>query len=463
MDIDIKKQPKSVVEFSIKATSDEVAKFFDRAVEMLAKDLKIPGFRPGKVPKDMTEDTIGKQAIENQAKELAINDTYFEMVNQNKLIPLDRPKDVEIKKFSKEEGLEWEGKAEVLPEVEVGDWKEKLKVKSGSSASPEAKKLKMEEVKVEEKEVEDALLTLRKKFAKLEDKKPLGKSGVRSEKGDWVNIDIDIADSDKEKFPKEKIKKFQSKGFGIVIGEASFIPGFEEELVGLEKDSEKEFDITFPANYIDKEIAGKKVKFKIKVNEIKKINLPELNDEFAKNFNKNSAEELRGAIKEDILNQKKQKEKARFEDEVLKEIMKDINIEIPNILIEQEKGMIMERFKNDLEQNKRINFTDYMASIGKSEEEIKNGFSEQAENNVKMGLILGKITKQEKIQVDDKDIEEVMSMDIIRQTAGMPADKVKETENQIRDRYRDDQFINSIKNSILARKTIDVIVKSIEK
>jgi len=448
MDFDIKKQPKSIIKFQIKATSEEVAKFFDRAIEILAKDLKMPGFRPGKMPKEMAEESIGKQAIENQARESAINDSYFQMVTQNKLIPLDRPGNVKINKFSKEEGLDWEGEIGILPEVELGDWKKELKVKS--------EKLKIKEVKIEKGEIEDAILTLRKQLAKLEEKNEVSASG------DWVNIDIDISDKDKERFTAEKIKKFQSKGFGMVIGEAKFIPGFEENLIGLEKGSEKEFEATFPKEYVDKDIAEKKINFKIKINEIKKVVLPEENEEFTKKFGKNNVDELKKAIEEDIKKHKENQERARFEDEVLREIITTSKFDIPDVLVEQEKDMITERFKHDLEHHKGVNFADYMASLGKGEKEIKDGFSEQAINNVKMGLVLGQITKNEGIIVNDKDVEEMMSMDIVRQTTGLPPEKTKEVEGKIKERYTDEQFVSSIKNSILARKTIDLIVGVME-
>ena len=102
MDIKVEKQPKSKIKFSIKATGEEVAKFFDRALEVLSKDLKVSGFRPGKVPKEMAVDSIGKQAIQNQARELPINDTYFEMINRDKLVPLDQPKNVKVKRVGRD-------------------------------------------------------------------------------------------------------------------------------------------------------------------------------------------------------------------------------------------------------------------------------------------------------------------------------------------------------------------------
>ena len=444
----IEKLPKSVIKFHITATKEEVAQFFVRAIEKLAKDLKLPGFRPGKVPHDMVKDTIGEQAIENEARELAINDSYFETINQNKLIPLVRPNDIKINKFSEEEGLDWEGSVEVLPEIKLNNWKEKLKASKVVGAYSNTP------IQADDKEVEETIKNLQKQFASLEVK--VG----NTEKGDWVDVDIDIVE--KEKFTPEQVKKFQAKGFSLVIGEANFIPGFEDELTDLEKGAEKEFDATFPKEYMEKSVAGKKVKFKIKLNEIKKVILAVANDEFAKKFGKENIDDLKKAIKEDLQNRKEQAEKARFEDEAIKEVVKNSEYEVPETLLEQEKEMILERFKHDLEHHKGIGFSEYLASLGKSKKEVKDGFFEQAENNVKIGLVLGQITKNENVAVDDKDVEEVMSVDILRQTTGLDDKSAKEAENRIKERYQDEEFVSSIKNSILARKTIDLIIDQIK-
>lgn len=447
MDLKIEKLPKSKIKFHIVADKNDIAHFFDMALDHLKKDLKIQGFRPGKVPNNIAKDAIGEHSLEHEAQDIAINDTYLQLVTNEKLIPVARPENIKITTFNEIDGLDWEGEVDILPEIKIEKWQEKLKNNSS--------KLKINEVKLEDKEVENTLSNLQKQFTELE-----VKTG-KTERGDWANIDIDIAD--KGNFDELMLKKFQSKGFTLVIGEANFIPGFEENLLGLEKGTEKEFEATFPENYHEKILQKQTVKFKIKINDIKKVILPEINDKFAENFGFQKVDDLKKAITDDILNKKQGEEKARFEDSVLKTLVENSEIDLPNALIEQEKDMILNRFVHDLEHHKRIKFADYLLSLNKNEKEFKDGFTEHANTNVKIGLIIGQIAKNEKTEVGDHDIEETMALDVISQTAGLPADKATEIEEKIKDRYNDEEFLSSIKNSIMARKTVDLILEQLKK
>lgn len=446
MEIKIDKLPKSRIKFHITAGHGDVAHFFDMALDHLKKELNISGFRPGKVPADIAKEALGEHTIEHEAQDIAINDTYLQLVTNEKLVPVARPENIKINKFDEAEGLDWEGEVDVLPEIKIDGWQKKLKNKSD--------KLKINEVKVESKEIDETLDGLQKQFAELELK------DGKTEKGDWASIDIDIAD--KTKFDEEMLKKFQSNGFTLVIGEANFIPGFEENLLGLEKGTEKEFDATFPENYHEKSLQKQTVKFKIKVNDIKTVILPPVDDAFAVKFGFEKVDDLKKAIENDILSKKQGGEKARFEDSVLKELVDGSEIDLPLSLVEQEKDMIMNRFVHDLEHHKGIKFVDYLMSLGKNEKEFRDGFTEHADTNVKVGLIIGQISKDEKVDVSDKDIEETMTLDILSQTAGLPPEKITEAEEKIKERYKDEEFLSSIKNSILARKTVDLIIGQIE-
>lgn len=452
------------MKFHIVATKEDIAHFFDMALDRLKKDLKLQGFRPGKVPNDMAKEAIGEHSLEHEAQDIAINDTYLQLVKKEDLVPVARPDNVKINSFGETDGLDWEGEVDILPTIGIDGWKEKIK----NHPPIRRAKIKINEVKVEDKEIKDTLIGLQKQFTELEVKDPAdggasprqGGASAKTEKGDWINIDIDIVDQGK--FDEQMLKKFQSKGFTLVIGEANFIPGFEENLLGLEKGTEKEFDATFPENYHEKSLQKQTVKFKIKINDIKKVILPEIDDKFATNFGFEKVDDLKKAIEEDILNKKQSSEKARFEDSVLKTLVENSEIDLPKALIEQEKDMITSRFVHDLEHHKGIKFVDYLTSLGKNEKEFKDGFTEHAAVNVKVGLIIGQIAKDEKIEVGNKDIEEVMAMDVISQTVGLPADKAGEMEEKIKERYKDDGFLQSIKNSVLARKTLDLIVEQIK-
>jgi trigger factor len=451
MNIKTEKLPKSRIKFHIIADKQDIAHFFDMALEHLKKDLKIQGFRPGKVPDNIAKDALGEHSLEHEAQDIAINDTYLQLVTKEKLVPVARPENIKINNFSEADGFDWEGEIDVLPEIKLDSWKEKIKKHSS--------KIKKGEVKLETKEIEETLAGLQKQFAELEVKESENGSAPLTAKGDWASIDIDIAD--KGKFDEEMLKKFKANGFTLVIGEANFIPGFEENLLGLEKGSEKEFDATFPENYSEKTLQGQTVRFKIKINDIKTVILPEVNDKFSNNFGFEKVDDLKKAIEDDILNKKHSDEKAKYEDDILKALVIDNEIDLPDALIEQEKDMITNRFVHDLEHHKGIKFADYLMSLGKNEKEFRDGFTQHATTNVKIGLLIGQIAKNEKIEVSDSDTEEMMAIDVVNQTTGLPPEKVIEMEEKIKERYSDDEFVSSIKNSIMARKTVDLIIEQL--
>ncbi|MBI2448158.1 trigger factor [Candidatus Microgenomates bacterium] len=448
MESTIKKLPNSRIKFQIKATSEEVAKFFDRAVEILAKDVAIKGFRTGKVPKEMAKDALGEHAVEHKAQDLAIQDTYFEMVTREKITPLASPADIKIEKFSEKDGLDWSGEVDVIPSINIEGWKNKLKVKS------EKLKIKKEEIKIEEKDTLDVLNNIQKQFAQLADKEE------GAEMSDWVNFDLDVANP--SDFTPEELKGMQIKNMAVILGESRFIPGFEENLIGITPGLEKEFDNIFPEDYFVKSLSGKKVLFKVKINAVKKMILPNFDDDFAKKFGHNTLVDLKKAINDDLLRQREQEAKNKFEDKVLRIMAEIIDTEVPNSLLVQEKEMMLNRFKHDLEHHKNMNFADYLMSINSTEEKVLEGLTSQAISNVKVGLILGQITKEENIDIVDRDLEELMAMDIIKQTAGLPSDKARDLEDKIKASYRDEQFLSSVKNSIMARKTVDLIMSQVD-
>ena len=176
-----------------------------------------------------------------------------------------------------------------------------------------------------------------------------------------------------------------------------------------------------------------------------------------------SIDNMRKAIVDDMLQHKEQEAKSKLENDALKVLTEAIDIDTPKSLIEQEKEMLLDRYKQDLEHHKNIKFADYLSSLGTTEEKFKEGFRDHAEHNVRVGLLLGQITKDEGIEVGDAEIEDAMAMDIIKQTAGLPSDKARELEDKIRAGYGDEQFLSSMKNSIMARKTVDLILDQIDK
>ena len=245
-----------------------------------------------------------------------------------------------------------------------------------------AKAIKKTKVQIEDKEIEDVLFSLQKSRAKLISLT----SPVKL--GDFVEIEYSSPQI-------ENGKVFED---GFLLGKGHLIPGFEENLVGMEKDSEKEFRPEFPKNYSQKDLAGKKVDFKIKLKGIKKMELPEISDEFAKNLGKfENLEALKQSIRQGLLIEKEIYESRRIRTEILKEISNKTSIEIPEVLVGLEKKQLFEGLKQRIKKELTISFDDYLKKIQKTEKEIEESLLKIAEDRIKNLLILRKIGELEKI------------------------------------------------------------------
>ena len=254
-----------------------------------------------------------------------------------------------------------------------------------------AKAIKKTKVQIEDKEIEDVLFSLQKSRAKLISLT----SPVKL--GDFVEIEYSSPQI-------ENGKVFED---GFLLGKGHLIPGFEENLVGMEKDSEKEFQPEFPKNYSQKDLAGKKVDFKIKLKGIKKMELPEISDEFAKNLGKfENLEALKQSIKQGLLIEKEIYESRRIRTEILKEISNKTSIEIPEVLVGLEKKQLLEGLKQRIKKELTISFDDYLKKIQKTEKEIEESLLKIAEDRIKNLLILRKIGELEKIEVGENEVKE---------------------------------------------------------
>ncbi len=191
------------------------------------------------------------------------------------------------------------------------------------------------------------------------------------------------------------------------MGQGHFIPGFEENLTGLGAGAEKEFSLTFPENHLQKNLAGKPVDFKVKIISVKKIELPEINDNWVKSLgNFENLEGLKKNLREGIKAEKNEEERQRNRTEILEKISEETSLEIPDILIDFEKERMVEELKASLQNQFQMSFIDYLTKIKKTEEELKESFSPEAEKRVKNFLILREIAKRENVPVSEKEIEE---------------------------------------------------------
>ncbi|PIP25006.1 MAG: trigger factor [Candidatus Nealsonbacteria bacterium CG23_combo_of_CG06-09_8_20_14_all_36_12] len=377
----IQKLPKSQIEIFFEIPAEEFKDYFEEAILNLGREIEIEGFRKGKAPKKIIEEKIGPGKVLEEVASLAVKKSYIRAILENKIEAIGRP-EIQITKIAKENPLEFKAKVFILPEVNLPDYK---KI---------ALKIKPKEIPVEEKEVDEAISLLQKSRAKL-----LAKDGA-CEIGDFVEIS----------FQSQQIEGGEEKKDSFILGQGRFIPGFEEELFGMKPGSEKEFSLNFPKNYFNKNLAGKPIDFQVKMISISKIELPEINDDWAKSLgNFENLESLKKNIQEGIKMEKTEEEKQRNRGEILEKIKENASLEIPEILIDYEKGRMIEELKTNLQNQFQMNFNDYLSRIKKTEKEISDSFLPESEKRVKNFLILREIAKREEISVSDEEIKEKIS------------------------------------------------------
>ncbi len=379
----IEKLPKSKVKLRIELSEDEFAKFRQRAFLRLSTQTDIKGFRPGKAPEDLIKNKIGKDKIFQEALEMCLPETYFAALKKEKITPVADPQ-VKIEKYEQEKPLVYTAEVDVLPEFDLPDYK-KVKVK--------AKK-----VQVGEKELKESLVGLQKSYAEYKDKKEAVADG------DKIEIDF-------EGYLKGvKIDQLTSKVHPLVLGEGGFIPGFEEKLVGMKKGDTKEFNMKMPEKLRDKFLAGKNVKFKIKVLKVQEVILPKLDDKFAKKIAKGkNLTELKKELKKSLQKRAELTEQRKLETELLNKLAEKTDIEIPENLVKNEQFKMLADLQQNIE-SKGLPFAKYLESIGKKEEEFLKDLAVQAEKAVKIGLLIGKIKQKEKVKVAVSEIEQELEM-----------------------------------------------------
>lgn len=380
---------KSQIEIEFELDEQEFAKYIDKALEHLKGHVKMDGFRPGTVPKDIVEKKVGNENLLMEAGDLAVKETYIKFVTENNLEPIGEP-EVQIKKIAKGNPMQFTVKVSVLPEVELPNYKEI------------ASQIKGAEVVVEEKEIEEALHYLQRSRAKFTDK------AGGAEKKDYVKIE----------YQNEHINGGKTIGDIFILGEAGFLPDFEDNLLGMKAGEEKEFTAKFPEN-TPNNLGGKEGKFKVKMILVQTMDLPEVNDEFAKSLGMfDNLMKLKENMHEGITLEKKENEKQRVRGEMLEKVTAQTKLDIPEKMAQYEQERLFEDLKHHIAHNFKISFEEYLKSIKKSEQEIKDSFKLEAEKKIKNFLVLRAIGNAEKIEVSNEELEESMNKELRKHTKG---------------------------------------------
>lgn len=406
--------------------AEEVNKGFKKAVAKIAGQVNIPGFRKGKAPRNIIEMHYGKEAVKQEAFELVANQCYTEALEQEKLIPVSDPK-VEDSVFEENKDMELTIKVTLKPEVKLGDYKE-LHVEK-------------EAVEVTDEAVEEQVQGLRSRHAKMVE----AEEGAVIEKGDFAIIDF-AGTVDGEPFSGG-----EGKGYPLEVGSNSFIPGFEDQLVGLKKGDSTDVDVTFPEEYFVKELAGKQAIFKVNVQDVKRKELPELTDEYvAANSDCKTVEELRASYKERMQKAAENNAQIAYEKALIDLAVANAEFEVPEIMIEDRVTQMIDEMRMSLEARK-LTLEQYMQYSGIDMKQLRERQHDAAVENVKTDLVLDAIAKAENIQVSMEDVDSELSA--IASQHGATLEDVKKI-------IKSNGTMGLLLANILRRKAAHVIIDS---
>lgn len=403
-----------------KVSGEEWTKAKDEAFAKIVKKAKVDGFRQGKVPRNVFEKKYGTGDIISEAMEKIVDAKYAETIVKEKLVPVVEPK-LEIEKASDDE-LEFKITFILDPEVKLGNYK--------------GLKVKKEEAKVTKKEIEHEVSHILDRYAEL-----VSKDGA-VEDGDTVIIDFKGFKDD------EAFEGGSAEGYSLEIGSHSFIPGFEEGIIGMKKDESKDIDLTFPEDYMAKDLAGQKVVFNVLVHDIKKRVVPELDEEFFKDLNMEGVtnkEELNKVIEEEIKAQKEHDNENKFIDDLLEAASKNMTIDLDEEIIDAEVERMYKQFTERLKMQ-GIDEELYFTYAGVTKEKVKEDMKKEAEARVKYRYLLEAIVKEEKIEIADKEAKEELKK---------MADTYKMTEEELLKEFNDS--LEVLKYDLAMRKAIEVL------
>jgi len=421
MKINNKKLENAIVELTVAFDSEEWKATQEKALDKLAKNVKIDGFRPGKAPAAMVRARVSKASVLEEATDMILQTKFVEILTEANVEPVAQPA-LSVQKVDADE-LEVQILVPVKPQVELAEYKG-LEVKKGR-------------VTVTKKEIEEQLANYQTQFAEL-----TVKEGGKVAKGDTAVIDFE-GFVDGVAFEGGK-----GENYPLEIGSGSFIPGFEDQVIGMTVDKEQDIVVTFPEDYGAADLAGKEATFKVTVHEIKEKHLPEIDDELAKDVNIDGVEtldQLKDHIKANIKTRKESENENKFMDDLYKAIVASSKVEDSDALLEQEQGLMLQEIEQNL-QRQGLNFEVYQQFTGKSKDDIKEDIKPQAEERVKLNAILAAIIEEEKLAVSDEELE--TELKTIAEYYQKELDEVKKIF---------EGNMSRIENDLLTRKAVDLV------
>lgn len=391
-----KAEENNVYELVVTVDAETFSDACKKAYMKQRKSIQLPGFRKGKAPQAMVERQFGEGVFFEDALELVYPEAVMYAIEEAKLKTVGQPFELEVPVMSKSEGVEMKMKVYVYPEVELASYKGLEAVKKSGEATDE-------DVENELKNMQDR----NSRLVSVEDR--------ASQMGDTCSIDFE-GFVDGVAFEGGK-----GENYPLELGSGSFIPGFEEQVAGKNIGEEFDVNVTFPEQYAE-ELAGKDAVFKVTIHEIKAKELPELDDEFAKDADFDTLDELKEDIKKSISERKAEESKRDYEDQLLEQLVDSMTADIPEVMFTEKTDELVRDYANRL-QMQGIDLKTYLSYLGQDMESFRANFKVAAEKQVKTALALEKVAELENIKASEEDIEEEIKK--LAEMYQMEADQIK--------------------------------------
>ena len=417
------KVEKSQVELTIEVNAAEFEAAVEKAYQKMRRKISVPGFRPGKAPRKMIERMYGAEVFFEEAINIAFPEAYEAAAEQEKLQIVGYPT-VEMVGEVTKDGFTFKATTPVYPEVTLGEYK--------------GLKAEKPEVKVLAADVDERLKALADRNTRLVSVDRAAKSG------DTAVIDFE-GFLDGKPFDGGK-----GENHNLELGSGSFVPGFEDQVIGMKAGEEKDIDITFPENYHE-DLAGKAVVFKVKVHEVKEKEVPEMDDEFAKDVSEfDTLKDLKADLKKKITEERQKDADRAFEENLMNQVAENITADIPDVMVENQARQYLDNFKAQI--SRQFPYEEYKKMTGMDDEKLLADAKEPALRQVKMDLAVAAIIKAENIEASDEDVEAEYKK--MAEQFGMDVDMVKKylVKEQVQDQLLSQKAVAVVVDSATAEK-----------
>ncbi|QGG57303.1 trigger factor [Paenibacillus sp. B01] len=413
----------NVVAIDVEVGAEQVKEALDQAFKKVVGRVNVPGFRKGKVPRSIFESRFGVESLYQDAIDILLPTAYSEALKDTGIEPVDRP-EIDVEQFGKGQPFKFKAKVTVKPEVKLGEYKG-IEVPAASSD-------------VTDEELSAELERLQQRHAEL----VVVEEGA-AENGDTVVIDFEgFVDG-------EAFEGGQAERYSLELGSNSFIPGFEEQVVGLATGDFKDVEVTFPEEYHAENLAGKAAVFKVKLHEIKRKNLPALDDEFAKDVSEfDTLDEFKQDLSKKLQERKEKENEQARETALVDKIAAAAEVEIPEAMINTEVDYLLRDFENRIKQQ-GLNMELYYQFSGQDEAALRGQMRSDAEKRVLNNLVLDAIAKQESIEISEEEVGE--ELENLSKMYSRPA-------AELRDIFERNGNLDNMKEDLKLRKTIKFLL-----